>query len=194
MAQQTLQKNDLIEANNSVCAIKSYRPKNKPAVLPLFYWRPVQVDHRVSSFMTARRNKLRSTGTAGELGGPRNLDESCSASRWQWVTFVKQFSIRTSASFCLHFIYCSYLVQSSFMPRISNNPSFINALTERVQNRSMPPPVFRKYLKKGVLRHLSERHFSERHLSEAFSAIINLSDWLFQRLSSRRILSQRLST
>ena len=28
-------------ANNGVCAIQSYCPQNKPADLPLFYWRPV---------------------------------------------------------------------------------------------------------------------------------------------------------
>ena len=30
-----------IFANNGVCAIQSYCPQNKPADLPLFYWRPV---------------------------------------------------------------------------------------------------------------------------------------------------------
>ena len=28
-------------AKNGVCAFQSYRPQNKPADLPLFYWRPV---------------------------------------------------------------------------------------------------------------------------------------------------------
>ena len=32
----------VIFANNVVCVIQSYCPKNKPADLPLFYWRPVQ--------------------------------------------------------------------------------------------------------------------------------------------------------
>ena len=33
----------VIFANNGVCAIQSYCPLNKPADLPLFYWRPVHV-------------------------------------------------------------------------------------------------------------------------------------------------------
>ena len=32
-----------IFANNGICVIQSYCPQNKPAVLPLFYWRPVHV-------------------------------------------------------------------------------------------------------------------------------------------------------
>ena len=32
-----------IFANNGVCAIQSYCPQNKPADLPLLYWRPVRV-------------------------------------------------------------------------------------------------------------------------------------------------------
>ena len=31
-----------IFANNGVCAIQSYCPRNKPTELPLFYWRPVR--------------------------------------------------------------------------------------------------------------------------------------------------------
>ena len=33
-----------IFANNGVSAIQSYCPQNKPADLPLFYWRPVHAE------------------------------------------------------------------------------------------------------------------------------------------------------
>ena len=38
-----------IFANNSVSAITSYCPQNKPADLPLFYWRPVHIFEAVIS-------------------------------------------------------------------------------------------------------------------------------------------------